>query len=108
MKKTNFGFCMERGEKCGYCGGKKCEWEKDHFSSYTKCFNFTNDSKRILKSISDLEVLEIIGKQIVEEKGKELDLILETCYFDRNRESALEHLKRNFFEEYGMRNLYKE
>lgn len=108
MKNKKYGFCLKRSDKCGYCGGEECKWEQDHFLEYQKCADFTNDAKRILKNIKDIEILEIIGKQIIEKVGVELDLLLYTCYYGVNRESAIEHLRRIFFEEYGMRMLYNE
>ena len=91
--KINYGFCIERGEKCGYCGGAPCDFESLNKKTYKNCFEYTTDVKRILRNIKEIEILEQIALQVFNGTGEELELILDTCYYGRNRESSIEHLK---------------
>lgn len=105
-QQLNYGFCLQRGEKCGYCGGSPCDYSKLNVKPYSECFEYTVDAKRILRNIKDIEVLEELGYQIFSSKGKEFELILDTCYFGKNKESSIEHLKKLYCEEYTTRKLF--
>ena len=98
MKETN-GFCLKLQNKCIYCDKNVdtnlCNYENEFNKKYVNCENYINEFKSLLGKIKDIEILLELEKQTDKEKGKEVETIFESFFFNRNRDSSFEYMLYN-------------
>ena len=105
MAKMKQGFCMKFQNKCIFCeqsDNNICKYEEDNNKKYIFCEQFVGEFKDLLNKINDIDILLELEKQAREEKGNEIEIILNSYFSDRNRDSAFEymlyHIRNKIFE----------